>query len=598
MKVTGVNAGQPQAPPASEVLISPDGRRALAATATEVYLLEVPVVGGAAPTVALADPSSAAVPVERLTTYGGEFMAWAPTGDEGATGATFALGRTLFHYDFAAAEAAEEAARAAAEADAAEGEAEQQGDGAEEGGEAGGDGHEDTERDEGEDESDDEEPAYVAAEIEIRVEMPRPQPRGSVLLQGGRIITMDGDVVIERGDLLVTGNRIAAVGSTGSLDVPADATVIDVAGHTLIPGILDVHAHAWATRDVHKRQVWEFLANLAYGVTTVHDVQTSSTDFLAYRDMVEAGVILGPRIFSTGPGVFRSEIVESAEDAVDVLSRYRRYFGIHNIKQYLVGNRKRRQWVIQAANELGLLPTTEGGANLPLMISHVLDGYPGTEHSFPYVPVYDDVIQLYARSGTVYTPTLTVAYGGPDYEKWFHTNHELHDDPKLRRFTPHSQIDAISRRQPWNHDDEYVVEEHAAVADAIIDAGGLVGVGGHGQRQGLGTHWEIWSLATGGTDNHDVLRAATIFGARAIGLGGELGSLEAGKLADVLVLSDNPLDDIAATTSIRYVLIDGSVFEADTLDQVWPQRRELPTLYWWELDPLRRLEMAVPEQRR
>ncbi len=204
------------------------------------------------------------------------------------------------------------------------------------------------------------------------------------------------------------------------------------------------------------------------------------------------------------------------------------------------------------------------------------------------MPLSGPIIQLYARAGTVYTPTLIVAYGGPDYEKWFHTNESLHNDAKLRRFTPHVDVDAISRRQPWNHDDEYIVDRHAAVAARIVAAGGKVGVGGHGQRQGLGTHWEVWSMASGGMPPHDVLRTATLFGAQAIGLGNELGSLEPGKLADILVLDADPLENIRNTAALRYVIKDGQLFEAETLDQVWPEQRPLPTQYWQTFDPDRR----------
>lgn len=577
VKVTAASTfGSGPPGPADEVLMGPDGRQAIAASANQVYLLQVPLVGGEVPTISLASPDGAPVPVRRLTRTGGEFMQWVTEAGD-ATGVSWALGRWLFRYDLAAAESAIAEARAREEADASESDA-----GAESSEEA------DSEEDQpGEEDDDDEAPAYEADEIEVVVEQPRALPQGTVLLSGGRILTMNGEEVIEPGDLLIRGHRIAAVGPVGSLEVPEGTTVIDVTGRTLMPGLVDVHSHYWSTMGVHKRQVWELLANLAYGVTTAHDVQTSTTDFLTYRDLVEAGIVLGPRIFSTGPGVFGSELIEDLDDARDVLSRYARYFGLHSIKQYLVGDRKRRQWVIEAARELELLPTTEGGANLPLMLSHATDGYPGVEHSFPYPYVHDDVVEFFARSGTVYTPTLIVAYGSPDYEKWFHTHEPLHDDAKLRRFTPHVEVDAISRRGPWFADEEYMVQEHAEAAGRVIDAGGRVGIGGHGQRQGLGTHWELWSLASGGVSSHEALRAATIVGAEAIGLAREIGSLEVGKLADVLVLDADPRDDIRNTTALRYVVKDGRVYEADTLDEVWPRQQPLPAQYWWEVDPLR-----------
>src|SRR4029079_5626733 len=139
---------------------------------------------------------------------------------------------------------------------------------------------------------------------DITIEAPRSRPKGTVVLSGARIITMKGDEIIERGDIVVTDNRIAAVGVKGKVQIPAGAKIIDVTGKTIVPGFVDVHAHMWAPRDVHQTQVWQEWANLAYGVTTTRDPQSSTNDVFAYTDLVETGDIIGPRVFSTGPGVF------------------------------------------------------------------------------------------------------------------------------------------------------------------------------------------------------------------------------------------------------------------------------------------------------
>jgi hypothetical protein len=239
-----------------------------------------------------------------------------------------------------------------------------------------------------------------------------------------------------------------------------------------------------------------------------------------------------------------------------------------------------------AAKEQGLIPTTEGALDMKLDLSQIIDGYPGNEHSFPITPLYKDVVELVAKSRTFYTPTLLVSYGGPWAENYFYTNTDVHDDAKLRKFVPHNEIDKLTRRRPWFHNEEHVYHQHAAQAKKIVAAGGRVCIGSHGQLQGLGFHWELWAVQSGGMSEIDALRCATIFGAESLGLEKELGSLEAGKLADLLVLEKNPLDDIHNTNSIQFVMKNGLLYDANTLNQIWPQEQLLPKPYWWDQEPM------------
>jgi len=133
-------------------------------------------------------------------------------------------------------------------------------------------------------------------------------------------------------------------------------------------------------------------------------------------------------------------------------------------------------------------------------------------------------------------------------------------------------------------DDEFRFRDGAAQAAKIQRAGGLVGVGGHAELQGLGYHWEMWAYAMGGMQPVEVLRAATIDGARIVGIDADLGSLETGKLADLVVLDANPLEDIRNTESIAYVMQDGRLFDGDTLDELWPTQKPLPAFWWWRSD--------------
>ncbi len=556
---------------ASVTLMAPRGDRALAQVNRDLYVVTVPRVGRDAPTISVDNPANAAFPARKVTEIGGEFPAWAGDGRR----VHWSMGNAHFVYDLDRAKAMEDSiARAEREEARAEEEAE---------GEA-------RPGDEAAEAEDEEAARYAPEERRIVLRAPRDRPEGSVLLRGARLITMNGDEVLEHGDILVAGNRIAAVAPSGALTVPDGTPDIDLAGKTVVPGYVDTHAHMWPAWGLHKSQVWMYLANLAYGVTTTRDPQTSQTDVITYGDLVEAGQVLGPRVYSTGPGVFGDYVLDGIEDAdhaARLLKAYSEYYDTKTIKMYMAGNRQQRQWVVAAAREQRLMPTTEGGLRAFYDLTLALDGYAGLEHSFPIYPIYEDVVRLFAESGIVYTPTLLVAYGGPWAENYWFAKEQPHDDPKLARFTPHSVLDAVTRRRNagWFMDEEHVFADHAVGVRRLVEAGGKAGVGSHGQLQGLGYHWELWSMQAGGLSEHDALRAATIFGAEAIGFGRDLGSIESGKLADLVVLDADPLEDIRNTNAIRYVMKNGRLYDGDTLDEVWPRQRPLTSEGWRSDDP-------------
>jgi Tol biopolymer transport system component len=537
---------------ADDARMSPDGRWALALVQNQLFLVAVPRVGGEAPKVDVGSPS---VPVRRLTEVGADYFGWADAG----RAITWAVGSTFYRLPLDV-----------VDFDAPKSDGQTEGD---------------------------KPPArkpLPTEQFRVTIEVPRSTPRGTVALRGARLITMKGDEVIERGDIVVTDNRIVAIGASGSVEVPAGARVIDVTGTTIVPGFVDTHAHWFELRKgVLDAENPSFLANLAYGVTAGLDVQTMTNDMFAYQDMVDAGMLLGPRAYSTGPGVFSNNDFKTLEDAKGVLSKYREHYRTRNLKSYLAGNRRQRQFVVQASKELGLMPTTEGGLDLKLDLTHAIDGFWGNEHSLPIVPVFRDVVEVFAKSGIGYTPTLLVNYGGPFAENDFYTTTEVHDDPKLSRFLPHTLIDRKTRRLQWFRKDEYAYPRTAMSALKIAREGGRVGIGSHGQLQGLGYHWEMWALATGGFTPMEVLRAATLRGAEMIGFAQDLGSLEPGKLADLVVLDKNPLVDIRNTNSVHYVMKNGQLFEGETLTEVWPSQKALPRR-WWQRDQ----DVAPPADRR
>jgi imidazolonepropionase-like amidohydrolase len=433
-------------------------------------------------------------------------------------------------------------------------------------------------------------PAYTPAEMKITVMAPRDLPRGVAVFRGAKAITMKGNEIIENADIVVRDSRIVAIGARGSVTIPAGAQIFDVSGKTIMPGMVDTHYHPqWLTPQIHNTQTWQYLATLAYGTTTTRDPQTSSTDFLAYTDRVESGEMIGPRIYTTGPGVFSAEPVRDYAHAKEIMTRYAKYYDTKTLKMYMSGNRQQRQWLIMAAKELGIMPTTEGGLDQKLNLTHGVDGYPGIEHTLPITPKFADVFEWYKATQVTNSPTLIVEYGGPFGEGWFYQTEDLMNDAKLRRFTHPVDFDSKVRRRGAGNapgpagfavKEEYAMWQHAEDIARTVAAGGRIGVGSHGQLQGLGMHWELWLIQSGGLSTHDALRAATIVGAEAIGLGSEIGSLEAGKFADLLVLDRDPLVNIRNSNSVSMVMVNGRLFDGNTLDEVYPRKKPLVRQPW------------------
>ena len=628
-----MEAGPP--PPAGLVLISPKGGRALAQVGSHIYTVEIPEIGGPVPSVMVANPASAPVTVRQLTDVGGEFPSWTADGAR----VQWAIGNAVFTYDLSRVETAEDSTERAGremvgralrvralldtlktsrktldsltkanapvpdslrarvnrlEGDSVQVKADSLLRAADDARAraVGIRAQADSLRAGQLDSARADTAAYKPAEVKIEVGMPRDVPRGSVVLRGGRVVTMKGNQIIENADVVITDNRIVAVGPRDSVTVPEGARIVDVTGKTLTPGFVDTHYHPqWLVPEIHPKQVWQYLTMLAFGVTTTRDPQTGTTDVLSYQDRVATGAMVGPRIYSTGPGVFITENIRDADHAKTVLRRYSQYYDTKTLKMYMSGNRQQRQWIIQAAKELELMPTTEGGLDFKLELTHAMDGYSGIEHSLPIAPIYDDVVELFKASQTTNTPTLLVSYGGPFGENYFYTKEEVHDNPKLRNFAPEESIDARTRRRGpgaggspggagWFLDEEYVFPQHAQFVKRMMEDTARVAVGSHGQLQGLGYHWELWAMGTGGLAPHDVLRAATIFGAEAIGLGKDLGSIESGKLADILVFDADPLADLRNSVKLLYVMKNGRLYQGETLNETWPRERPLPTPPW------------------
>jgi imidazolonepropionase-like amidohydrolase/Tol biopolymer transport system component len=436
-------------------------------------------------------------------------------------------------------------------------------------------------------------PDPPAKGVDIGFQAESDVPKGTVAVVGGRIVTMAGargDEVIEDGTVVLEGNRIKAVGPRGSVAVPAGAYVVDAKGKTVIPGLIDVHWHGpFGSDGIIPQRNWITYASLAYGVTTLHDPSNDTDTVFAASELQRAGMITGPRIFSTGTILYGANApftatIDSLEDARSHLRRLKAV-GAFSVKSYNQPRRDQRQQVIAAARELGMMVVPEGGSLFEKNMSEVVDGHTGIEHSIPVAKIYADVVQLWKGTQVGYTPTLIVGYGGIWGENYWYDKTHVWENDRLLGFVPREVIDQRSRRRVTAPDEEYNHFNLARLATQLSRAGVEVQIGAHGQREDLGAHWEMWMLAQGGMSPMEVLRCATINGARYLGLDKDIGSLETGKLADLVVLDDNPLADIHNSDHIRLVIQNGRVYDARTLDQLAPDAHKREPFFWQKDKP-------------
>jgi Tol biopolymer transport system component/imidazolonepropionase-like amidohydrolase len=519
---------------AEEAALSPDGRWVAFNEQYNAWVTALPPLGAQVVDI---DLGGAALPLAQFTDEGGEWVNWADTGKT----ITWIWGPTYHRI------ALEKAWPAADKAPA--------------------------EKDKGKDKEKDKKKKLPESQsIEITLTVPRDKPTGSVAYTGARVVTMKGDEVLERGTIVVTDDRIAAVGSTSAVTVPAGAKVVDLSGKTVIPGLFDEHAHLhYSTLDIFPQRAWKYLANLAYGVTTTHDPSASNQEVFGQSEMVEAGLMTGPRVFSTGYILYGADdpgraIINSLDDARHHIRRMKA-LGAFSVKSYMQPRREARQWIIAAAREEGMLVVPEGGGDLEMDMTFVLDGHTTVEHALPITPLRKDIVSFFAGSGTAYTPTLLVAYGGISGDKWFHQHYDLWKDERLQKFVPQRIVDSLGRIRgimatdpaDWHHVDV------ASSAKDVLRAGGRVNLGAHGQMQGLGPHWEMWAFVQGGMTPLEAIRVATRNPAETLGLDKDLGSIETGKLADFVVLDANPLEKIENSETVSLVVKNGRAYRPDDL---------------------------------
>ncbi|MFU8877559.1 MAG: amidohydrolase family protein, partial [Wenzhouxiangellaceae bacterium] len=422
------------------------------------------------------------------------------------------------------------------------------------------------------------EPETEGVELGFQAEPDRHDAR--IALVGGRIVTMqdagEREHVIENGTVLVNGHRIEAVGARDEIEVPDGYRRIDISGHTVIPGLIDAHAHgAMSNQQLQPRRNWMQYANLAFGVTTIQDPSNDNWAIFSAAELQRTGAMLAPRIFSTGrilygalaPGATAK--VEGYEDALFHVRRQQEQ-GAISVKSYNYLAREQRQQVLEAARELGMIVLPEGGMRFEQNMTQIVDGHTGIEHSLSVKHVYQDIRQLWSQTDVVYSPTFGVAYGGLMGEEYWYDRTRVWENEHLKGFVPKSVLYPRSIRRPRAPDEHYNHIFVAEGAKALNDLGVPVVIGAHGQLAGLAAHWEMWMMEQGGFTPFEAIRGATIDGAKYFGMDAEIGSIEQGKLADLVVIEGNPLEDIRQSENVAYTMLGGRLYEAATMNQIAP----------------------------
>ncbi|QUL36936.1 amidohydrolase family protein [Erythrobacter sp. JK5] len=430
--------------------------------------------------------------------------------------------------------------------------------------------------------------------ISLAMTVPKSAPTGTTIITGAKILTMAAGLdtedagVIENGVIVIEGDRIAAIGPAGEVNVPDNATTIDASGKTIMPGLVDAHAHGpYGTGDLIPQQNWALVQDLALGVTTIHNPSSQASTVFAAAERQQAGRMLGPRIFSTGEIIYGAKApsvyarIDSYEDALAHVRRIKAQGGI-SVKNYNQPRREQRQMVARAAAAENMLVVAEGGSLFGMDMNLIADGNSTIEHNVPGDVFYEDVLQFFGQSNSNYTPTLAVTYGGLAGDPYWRQAMDVFAHP-LMIHTPPRQLLADNARRTKAPDWAFVDDDAAREARKIAQRGVKVAIGAHGQQAGIGAHWELWSFARGGMSPVEALKAGTIASAQSLGMDKDIGSLEVGKLADLVVLSEDPSADIRNSDSIVQVMLGGRLYDAKTMNEVGTGTAKRRA-YWWEAD--------------
>jgi imidazolonepropionase-like amidohydrolase len=400
-------------------------------------------------------------------------------------------------------------------------------------------------------------------EIPVHLEIQVPANSAKMLIRGARLIDGTGAPARDDVDILIEGNRIQSVES--GIVPEGDVRVIDATGKTVLPGLIESHTHlslpAWGSRH---GKVW-----LAYGVTSIRTASAPLFRVLEEKESILAGLRTGPRIFFTGfsldgdrvyyPGSLSIESEEELDRELD------RAFGLDFdlIKTYVRFPDALQKKVVSRAHDHGIPVTSHE------LFPAVAYGVDGIEHIWgtsrrgfsPKVTElrrsYQDVVELISKSGVFFTPTILIMGG---FEAVREREPELLLDARHSDLYPSwARFQGSSTPASESEDGHEILSPYLDTIDRIVRGGGnvLAGTDSPIVPYGLGLILEIELLSDAGLGPLEAIRSSTQLAARALGAENDLGTVEPGKLADLVILSKDPSQDIKNLRTTQMVVLNG-----------------------------------------